>query len=47
MIYLLLSILFNAMMSIVMRLAENRVKYRVSMLATSYLPALSPACSKR
>ena len=37
MIYLLLSILFNAMMSIVMRLAENRVKYRVSILATSYL----------
>lgn len=36
MIYLLLSIILNALMSIAMRMGENRVKYKISMLAISY-----------
>jgi len=37
MIYLLLSIVLNAFMSIAMRVGENKVKYKISMLAGNYL----------
>lgn len=37
MIYLVLSIILNSLMSIAMRAGENRVKYKISMIAGNYL----------
>lgn len=40
MFFLLLSVLCNAMLSIVMRLSEGRIKARVSMLSANYLTCM-------
>ena len=45
MLYLLLAILSSAMVSVIMRLSEDKVTANVSMLAMNYLMCLLVACS--